>query len=179
MDKESGYGYVYRKTLRLAEGRAQMLLEHSLTCTGKRALRTSVYNHNFLVLDKQPPGPDFMIRVPFPIWTLEPPNPELAEVRGNQLVYLKTLQGQDLVTTSLKGFGESAKHNEIRIENRRLGAGIKIMADRPLLKESFWSIRTVLAMEPYVAISAEQGQTVTWKSTYDYYQLAASSGGQR
>jgi hypothetical protein len=30
-----------------------MLIEHSLKNTGKRAIQSSVYNHNFVVLDKQ------------------------------------------------------------------------------------------------------------------------------
>lgn len=172
-DKDSGYGYVYRKTLRLIAGQSQMALEHSLTNTGTRAIHTDVFNHNFLVLDKQPPGPDFTISVPFSIRSEKPPHKELAEIRGKQIVYLKALEGHDVVATPLEGFGESAKDNEIRIENSRLGAGIRIVADRPLLRESLWSIRTVLAMEPFVAISVEPGQTFTWKSSYEYYALPA------
>ena len=172
-DKDSGYGYVYRKTLRLIAGQSQMVLEHSLTNTGTHAIHTDVFNHNFLVLDKQPPGPDFTIGVPFSIRSERPPNNELAEIRGNQIVYLKRLEGHDVVATPLEGFGESAKDNEIRIENSKVGAGIRIVADRPLSSESLWSIRTVLAMEPFVAVSVEPGQTFTWKSSYEYYTLPA------
>lgn len=172
-DEASGYGYVYRKTLRLVEGQPQMVLEHSLKNTGKRAIHTTVYNHNFLVLDKQPPSPDFTLSVPFAIRTLHPPHKELAEIRGNQIVYLKRLQGHDVVATPLEGFGESPQDNQIRIENSRLGAGIRIVADRPLFSESLWSIRTVIAMEPFVSISVEPGKEFTWKSTYDYYQIPA------
>src|SRR5437016_1809770 len=99
--------------------------------------------HNFLVLDGQPPGPGFVITVPFQIQTRRPPNKELAEIRGNQIVYLKTLENQEVVTTSLRGFSDSPKDTEIRIENSRLGAGMKVSADRPLSGESLWSIRTV------------------------------------
>jgi hypothetical protein len=60
------------------------------------------------------------------------------------------------------------------VENSRLRAGIKIVTDRPLLKESLWSIRSVLAMEPFVAIDVEPGQTFTWTSTYDYYALSGT-----
>ena len=88
-DPSSGYAYLYRKTVRLTAGKPEMVLEHSLKNTGTHAIQTSVYNHNFLVLDKQPPGPDFVITVPFPIQTKQPPNKKLAEIRGNQIVYLK------------------------------------------------------------------------------------------
>jgi hypothetical protein len=148
-----------------------MVLEHNLKNVGTRAIRTSVYNHNFLVLDGQPPGPGFVITVPFQIRTRRPPNKELAEIRGNQIVYLKTLENQEVVTTSLLGFSDSPKDSEIRIENIRLGAGMKITADRPLLSESLWSIRTVIAMEPFVSVVIEPTKEFSWKSTYSYYTL--------
>jgi hypothetical protein len=66
-DKSSGYGYVYRKTVQLAEGKPEMVLQHSIKNTGSRALRTSVYNHNFLVLDGKATGPGVTISVPFQI----------------------------------------------------------------------------------------------------------------
>jgi hypothetical protein len=170
-DSSSGYGYVYRKALRLVKGQAEMVLEHSLKNTGTRAIRTTVYNHNFLVLDNQPPGAPLAITVPFQIQTQRPPNKELAEIRGNRIVYLKTLEGQDVVTTPLEGFSDSPKDSEIRIESTKLGAGMKISSDRPLARESLWSIRSVVAMEPFVAIAIEPGAEFSWKSTYSYYTL--------
>jgi hypothetical protein len=175
-DSSSGYAYIYRKTMRLTEGKAEMVLEHSLKNTGRRTVQTSVYNHNFLVLDGQAPGPGFVITVPFQIQTRRPPAKELAEIRGNQIVYLKTLQNRDVVTTPLQGFTSSSpKDNDIRIENSRLGAGMRITADRPLSSESLWSIRSVLAMEPFVSMSIEPGNEFTWKSTYNYYTLQADT----
>ena len=56
-DPASGYGYVYRKVLRLTKGQPEMVLEHALKNSGRRAIQTDVYNHNFLVLDGAPPGP--------------------------------------------------------------------------------------------------------------------------
>jgi 2-polyprenyl-3-methyl-5-hydroxy-6-metoxy-1,4-benzoquinol methylase len=44
-----------------------MTLEHSLENTGRRLIKTPVYEHNFLVMDDQPSGPDFVIRLPFEI----------------------------------------------------------------------------------------------------------------
>lgn len=173
-DPSSGYGYIYRKTVRLTKGKPEMVLAHSLKNTGTRAIRTSVYNHNFLVLDRLPPGPGFVITVPFQIQTQRPPNKELAEIRGSQIVYLKTLENRDLVTTPVQGFSDSPKDHEIRLENGKLGAGMRINADRPLSSESLWSIRTVVAMEPFVSVAVEPGNEFTWKSTYNYYTLPAA-----
>jgi hypothetical protein len=170
-DSSSGFGYVYRKILRLTVGKPEMVLQHSIKNTGTRAIETSVYNHNFLVLDGQPPGPGVAITVPFQIESPRPPDKSLAEIRGNQIVYLKTLNGRDTVATPLLGFSDSVKDNQIRIENTALKVGMTITADRPLLSESLWSIRSVIAMEPFVAISIEPGQEFSWTTTYEYYML--------
>ncbi len=174
-DSASGYGYIYRKSVRLVNGRPEMVLEHSLKNAGTRPIRTSVYNHNFLVLDGQAPGPGLVVTVPFQIKTQRPPNEALAEIRGNQIVYLKRLEDQEVVSTPLNGFSDSPKDNEIRIENHKIGVGMKIASDRPLSSESLWSIRTVIAMEPFVSVAIEPGKEFTWNSTYSYYTLAAGA----
>ncbi len=43
------------------------------------------------------------------------------------------------MSVPLCGFSESPKDNDIRIENERLGAGMRIIGDRPLSSESLWS----------------------------------------
>ncbi|HEV2494832.1 MAG TPA: hypothetical protein VG204_17355 [Terriglobia bacterium] len=174
-DLSSGYGYTYRKIVRLTEGKPEMLLEHHLKNTGRRLIHSAVYNHNFLVLDQQPPGPDFAISVPFQIRSPHPPNKELAEIRGNQFVYLKVLQNEDMAETLLAGFSASPRDNEIRIENRRVGAGLRITGDHPLSKFNLWSIRTVLALEPFIAMTIEPGKEFSWTTTYDYYTLPSNT----
>ena len=44
-----------KKTVSLAKDQPQLALSHTLRNTGKRAIQTSVYNHNFLYLDRQGP----------------------------------------------------------------------------------------------------------------------------
>ena len=60
-----GFGYVYTKVIRLTKGQPQMTIEHVLKNTGTKPIVTNVYNHNFMTLDQQPPGPDYEISFPF------------------------------------------------------------------------------------------------------------------
>lgn len=175
-DPTSGYAYVYRKTVRLTAGEPEMVLEHSLRNTGRRAIRTSTYNHNFLVLDHLPTGPDFTITLPFTVHADRPLNKDLAEIRGDEIVYLRRLEDQDRVATGIEGFRESPADYDIRIENRRAGAGMRISGDRPLSRMLLWSIRTVLAVEPFISATIEPGEEFTWKLTYRYYTLG--NGGR-
>ena len=64
-DKASGYGYRYTKTIRMVPGKAQMVIEHSLTNTGGKDIDTNVYCHNFLTLS--PGNENITITAPFAI----------------------------------------------------------------------------------------------------------------
>jgi hypothetical protein len=75
----SGYAYVYRKTVRLIKD--TLVLEHRLKNTGRKAIATSVYNHNFFTMDRQTTGPDIVVRFPFVPKAARPLN-DLAEVRA-------------------------------------------------------------------------------------------------
>ena len=168
-DESSGYGYVYHKKLSLVGGRAEMVIEHSLKNAGSRAIDTNVYDHNFLVLDKRPTEAGITISFPFTITNGPPADKELAEFRKNQIVFLKTLTGQDRVYTPIEGFSHSPDDYKIRIENVAAKAGMTISGDRPLAKMSLWSIRSVLAVEPFIDISVAPGSQTTWNYHYEYY----------
>ena len=174
MDSTSGYGYLYTKRVHLAEGKPQLIIDHTLKNTGRRELATNVYSHNFWVIDQQPSGPDFAVRFPFaPKATLDLKG--LATVKGNELTYLQALPAGQSVYTELTGFGTTAKDFDIRVENRKTGAGVRLTGDRPLSRIVFWSIRTVLSPEPYIEMKVAPQQEFTWRLTYDFYELPALS----
>ena len=179
MDPSSGYGYLYEKTVRLIPGKPQMVIEHRLTNIGKRPIESSVYDHNFLVLDHQEIGPDFSIRLPFDIHPAKPYKTTLGAVNGKTISYLKQLQGHDQFGVSIEGFGKTADDYKIVIENKHVGAGMKITGDQPLESEELWSIRSILAMEPFIHMSIEPGHDFSWKYTYDYYTTGNGEPGRR
>lgn len=173
-DPNSGYAYLYRKVVRLVKDKPEMVIEHSLKNTGKLAIQSSVYNHNFVVLDHQPPGPDFTFKVPYQIQTGTPADKVLAEVRGNEVVYLRQLSGEDEAVVQLQGFSNKIEDTEIIIENKKVGAGMKITGDRPLIQSFIWSVRRVLAVEPYISIDIQPGAEFTWKNMFEYYTIPAA-----
>jgi len=170
-DPSTGYAYVYRKTVSVASGKPQMVIDHSLRNTGKRPIQTSVYNHNFLYLDRQPPSPDFVLTFPFGVRATPSAASNLAEIQGNQVTFSRTLAGEDSVYLPIQGFGAEAKDYDIRVENRRLGAGLRITADRPLARLALWSIRASLSIEPFISMNIEPGTDFTWRITYDYFTV--------
>ncbi len=66
---------------------------------------------------------------------------------------------------------DSVRDTEVIIENQKVGAGMRIIGDRPLVRALLWSIRTVLAIEPYISIDIQPGAEFTWKNTFHYYTM--------
>jgi hypothetical protein len=45
---------------------------------------------------------------------------------------------------------------------------VHIRGDRPLANATVWSIRSILAVEPFLDIQAGPGKEFSWTYTYDY-----------
>lgn len=164
----SGYAYIYRKAVRLSPGRPEMVLEHSLKNTGRQMIETPVYEHNFLVMDDQPSGPDFVIKVPF---VIQPARDRLGvlEVRGKEVVFTRELVKDERAMISIAGFSADPKDYDIRVENRKTGAGVRITADRPLARLIVWSVRPTRCPEPFINVRVEPGSEFTWRISYEFY----------
>lgn len=170
VDPGSGYGYLYTKTIRLVSGQPRMVIEHSLKNLGRLPIATDVYDHNFLVLDHQATGPDFTVSLPFPIQTARSSRATIGQIDGNRVSYKQVFAGRDTFDVTMNGFG-TAKDNDIRMENARVGAGVHITSDHPFVHGELWSIRTVIGMEPYIELAAKPGETIHWIYHYEYYTL--------
>jgi hypothetical protein len=168
-----GYAYVYRKTVSLAKDQPQLVLAHSLKNTGRKVIEASVYEHNFYMIDDQPAGPDFVVKFPFEVRATRDLR-GFAEARGKEFAYLRELPRGQSVFTDLEGYGDTAKDYDIRVENRKAGAGVRQTSDRPLAKLVFWSIRTTVCPEAYINMRIDPGKEFTWRIAYDFYTFPAS-----
>lgn len=169
----AGYAYIYRKTVRLTKDKPELVLEHSLRNTGQRTIETSVYDHNFFVIDAQPSGPDFVVKLPFEAKATGDLK-DILEVRDKQLTYRRKLEKNDTVLTPITGFGEKPGDYNITVENRKTGAGVKVTGDQPLTRLVFWSAPKVLSPEAYISMKIASGQVHTWRMAYEFYTLPTS-----
>jgi hypothetical protein len=170
----AGYAYVYTKRVRLRRGKPELVLEHALRNTGSRAIETTVYDHNFFVLDNLPSGPGFTVGFPFELKAAGDLR-GLAEARGRQIVYLKELAEGQSAGAALTGFGDGPKDYDIRFENSRAGAGARITADRPIDSLYFWTARTTVCPEPYIRLRIEPGRETSWRIRYEFYTLPGAA----
>jgi hypothetical protein len=168
-DPTSGYAYLYKKTVRLVKGSPRMVIEHSLKNTGTKTIETNVYSHNFYVIDGTPSGPEMHVKFPFDLKASVPFRGPAGPV-GKEMVYQQELPADgSSVYGELAGFGNSSKDFDIRVENGKTGAGVRLTGDQPLARVVFWSIRTVLSPEPYIEMKIEPGKESRWTLNYDFY----------
>ena len=170
----AGYSYVYEKKVRLLKGKPQMVLEHQLKNTGKKHIRTDVYNHNFFTIDHQPTGTNSIVKFAFPV-NVTGENP-LTNINGKQIEYVRELASNETVFFGdIQGHSQTVKDYDFCIENVMTEAGVRITSDRPVSKIIFWSSSTTQCPEPYLDINIEPGKTFSWNIMYDFYTFAVSS----
>jgi hypothetical protein len=167
-DQNSNYGYVYTKTIRVVGDDSQLVIEHRLKNTGKLPIASKLYDHNFLTVDGMGVGSWYSISVPYKIEPTRQPNAKFAKIEGSKAEYVADLQEQDRAAFGLQGFSNDPKDYHFTILNRTAKLQITITGDRPLIDASVWSIRSVLAVEPFIDIQADPGKDTVWSYTYNY-----------
>jgi hypothetical protein len=171
---DSAYSYVYKKTVSLVKGKAVLVLDHSLENTGRQTIETSVYNHNLFVFDQQPTGPDFVVQFPFkPTGALEGQKgtgtTDLAAIKDSGIVFNRPFDKKEYVYSILEGYTGSEQQYDIKIENHKTGAAVRITSDQPISKLAFWGSSRIFSPEPFIHISVLPGKTFTWKIYYEFY----------
>ncbi|MEO8098104.1 MAG: hypothetical protein ABI811_10415 [Acidobacteriota bacterium] len=165
----NGYAYEYRKTVLLTPN--GFVLDHSLRNTGRKVIDTSVYEHNFYMLDGQPSGPNISVKLEFAPKAVANLR-GLAETKGYQIAFLKELVPGETVLTNIEGFSGAISDYDIRVENRATGTAVRQTSNKPISKMVFWSIRTTVCPEAYIDVRVEPGGEVTWRINYDFYTVS-------
>lgn len=160
------YSYEYSKTIRAVKGKPVLVIAHSLKNTGKKTIETTVYNHNFMIIDKEPTGPNYVIH--FPVEVSGEGLGTHAQFQGNKIVFTENL-ARSVTVNPVNGFGNDRKEYNFRIENIKTGAGVKITGDKPVDKLIFWASPKTVCPEPYITVKAKPGKTFKWEITYEYY----------
>jgi hypothetical protein len=162
----AGFGYVYEKTLRLVPASSQMVIEHRLKNTGRQAIVTTVYDHNFLRL--VPNNDGIRIAFPFALAAAKPPAADLIRLNGKTLTYLRPMRYKERVSFLVSGYGDSASDYDITIRDSHGSKSVRMVGDAPITRVNIFSIDRVQSVEPYIAINLPPGAEKSWRYTYTY-----------
>jgi hypothetical protein len=166
-DGPGGYAYEYRKRVVLKPGETAFTIERTLKNTGKFAIHTDHYGHNFLSFDGKPVGPDY--RLTFPA----DPKPrdkktdlgDFAALDGPSLVFKKVLD-KGTIYAELDGLA-SGKTHEVTARDVKTGFGVTITGDVPVTEWHVWGTKTALCPEPFVEIKLDPGKSFSWTTRYE------------
>jgi hypothetical protein len=163
-----GYAYDYEKTVVLDPHQPILTLRHSLKNTGTKPIDTSVYDHDFFMVDNTTTGPDMTVRLGFtPVAekSMEP----MAAIEGKQIVYKQQLQPHQYVESWLTGYSKSPADYDIFVENTKTGVGVEQTGDNPISLFNFWSPSTAVCPEAYHHFVIAPGETAHWEIHYRFY----------
>jgi hypothetical protein len=165
-DPHSGYAYRYTKRIELVPGAPRMIISHTLVNRGSMAIHSTVYDHNFLTLDGHPTEPGLTVQVPFTIQS--DASVADAAIAGAQVTLARAPGARDSIHFAIAGFGPGAADDRVTVTSADRGAAVTVTGDHPLDKLSLWSIRSVIAVEPFIRIDVPAGQSLRWRYVYDY-----------
>jgi hypothetical protein len=121
-------------------------------------------------MDQQPIGPDYVVKFPFKLSSAVQAPANLGTLEDNKIIFSKELvNNEHLFYQSVQGFSDSAKDYDIKIENQKTGAAVRITCDQPLAKIVFWSAPKTVCPEPYIRFKIAPGETFKWKINYQFY----------
>lgn len=167
---KSGYSYIYYKTVRLTKGKPELVLEHSLKNVGKKAISASVYDHNFFMIDNEPTGPGIKTTFSFDAAAEGKGFGTIANIQEKSLLFTRNLEKKENVfTAGIQGLSLSAKDYDLKIENLKTGAGVRITSDQPIEKLVYWACSTTACPEPYIKLNVEPGKEVKWSINYEFF----------
>ncbi|HOF18853.1 MAG TPA: hypothetical protein PK082_08075 [Phycisphaerae bacterium] len=165
-----GWSYRYVKRVALTPGRPEFSIAHALTNAGPRALTTTPYAHNFLIVDDEPIGPDYAGTLPFRV-----PSPVRlgrgeVEVRDETVRICEPLTDAGMAACLDGWRAGDAAHNAFTARNTRTGAGIEVRGDAPLTTYRLYAVRRALCPELFTRFDIPPGRQARW--TYTFRLLA-------
>jgi hypothetical protein len=157
------WGYVYTKRIALVSGKPTFTITYTLKNTGRKAIDTLQYCHNFTIIDGRPVGPDYRILFPFDVAKpLEARGS--GEYKGREIGIPKPLT--DSIWAILRGPTGNAADNLVTIVNDRARVSVTITGDQPFVQMRFYAEKTAVCPEPFLRIKVAPGEEKTWRSEY-------------
>jgi hypothetical protein len=189
-------GYAARLVKTVSVQDAQLAIEYRLENVGSQALRTVEYCHNFIGIDGHSIGPDYCLRVPYPIqfeplppgmlrqalpgvlrkvapdWLLRRILEGMIQRRGSILV----AEGSELTLNAvperafyrrLLGYSQTDQA-QWALTHTPSGVGIRETDDFAPARVAVWGTTHVISAEIFVSLDLQPGEVQTWSRRYQF-----------
>jgi len=163
----NGYAYKLEKEV-LVQG-ATLTINYALHNVGTKPIITNEYVHNFLSIDEQPIGPDYVLQFPEHVVPLQ----EMSEYTEQTLLFkdqeIRWNKSVDaMFYCRVPGFGEDVPYYW-EITHKQTGAGLRERGSATATFIALWGIAHVLSPEVFIDIHVNPGETQRWNRSYDFF----------
>jgi len=167
IDGERGWSFRYTKRIELNNDKPALTITHILENTGANTIETNQYCHNFVRIDDQPIGPDYIVDFDFTPQIKDDAFQHSATAQGNSISFQEPLDGP--IHTK---FSAPDTETFVCIKNRRSGAALEIRGDYAATEWRIYAVPTELCPEPFLSLTVQPGMQFVWHSYYTFSAAA-------
>ena len=166
----NGYAYLLKKEIELLE--SGFVIKYNLRNTGEKTIATNEYNHNFLSINKDLIGSNYILRFPFLL------NPELfwatvnpegkVEIGQDEITFNGTTNEQFFFSNLSGGENVDAAWELIDTKSK---IGISEKGSFKTSKVNLWGWKHVVSPELFFDVNVGAGQAIEWSRTYVVFEV--------
>tara|TARA_R110001583_G_scaffold184925_3_gene344534 strand:+ start:191 stop:1150 length:960 start_codon:yes stop_codon:yes gene_type:complete len=166
----NGFSYELKKEIELFDSSFE--IKYSLQNTGKKTISTNEYIHNFLAINKDFMGSNYILTFPF---QLKPKlfektfNPENKVEIGQREITFNNTPNEQFFFSNLSGSEEVDASWELI--NTKSNIGISEKGSFKTTKVNLWGWSHVVSPELFFDINVLPGQFVEWTRTYNVFEI--------
>lgn len=164
-------GYAFKLEKEITVHDATLSINYALHNVGEKPIMTNEYVHNFISIDDQPIGPDYVLHLPDEINLMEDTSDytqDILQVEGQNLSWNKQVEG--MFYCIIPEFKTQAPYYW-EVTNKQAGAGLRERGSAPAIFTALWGVAHVLSPEVFVAINVNPGEKQQWSRSYDFFTL--------
>ncbi|MEK6795901.1 MAG: discoidin domain-containing protein [Spirochaetota bacterium] len=163
-----GYSFRYTRRIELTPDAPGFVSKCMLENTGGKRIIQSYYNHNFIMIDGKPIGPDYRLTFGFTPQLKDVKKDAAALFSGRTLSFSRLLQANESAGYLLTGSDASAAHSAADIYNSRTKAGLRMTMDAPPVIYNLYITPKVICPEPIITIDVPPGGKKEWQTRYEF-----------
>jgi len=166
----NGYSYILKKEIKLLGN--GFVIKYHLHNTGEKNISTNEYNHNFLAINKELIGSQYILKFPFQI---KPElfgaavNPEGVVEIGDHKITFNNTPDEQFFFSNLSG-GENVDAIW-ELVNTKSKIGISETGSFKTSKVNLWGWKHVISPELFFDVNVKPGQTIEWTRIYNLFEV--------
>lgn len=160
-----GYAFLYKKTVSV-EG-SILNIEYNLKNSGAKAIRTTEYCHNFVRIDSEAVGSNYILKLPYkPEFEIICEGMELT--CGNEITW-RDEGWEQAFYCRISGYDQRSSH-VWDLYNKKARAGVMERNDFAPARIAMWGMKHVISPEVFIEINLNPGEALSWTREYEFYR---------